>query len=161
MPPSSGKRLYRVALREDVELEAVGHAELVVDAAQMIAQRVLADMQARREAPVVRARVGDELRDDLALARGKRGDAAVLGVGRGAVFTARKLDEDAPGGRAVEPQLAAVHLFDRPQQGLGRLFLLHEPGSAAQDRLLARAAVAHAGPDEHPGAAAVPQHRDY
>src|SRR5207249_8457518 len=112
--PSGGERLYRVALGEDVELEAVGHAELVVDAAQMIAQRVLADMQAGGEAAVVRAGVGDELHDDLALAGSERGDAAVLGVGRGAVLAARKLDEDAPGGRAVEPQLAAVHLFDRP-----------------------------------------------
>jgi hypothetical protein len=33
-----------VAPREDVELEAVGHAELVVDAAKMVAQRVLADV---------------------------------------------------------------------------------------------------------------------
>src|SRR5438045_611466 len=98
---SRGERLDRVALGEDVELEAVGHAELVVDAAQVVAQGVLADVQPPREPPVVRSGVGDQLPDDVALARGQRGDAAVFGVGRSAALAAGELDEDAPGGRAV------------------------------------------------------------
>src|ERR1043166_687380 len=60
LQPPGAKRLDRVALCEDVELEAVGHAELVVDPAQVIAQGVLADMQPRGEPAVVRAWIGHE-----------------------------------------------------------------------------------------------------
>src|ERR1041385_3838320 len=44
-----GGQHCHVPLREDVELEPVRHAELVVDAAQVIAQRVLADVQRSEE----------------------------------------------------------------------------------------------------------------
>src|ERR1044071_2552093 len=66
-----------VALREDVELEAVRHAQLVVDAAQVISQRVLADVQAARERLVVGARLLHQAAHDVVLAIGERGDGGL------------------------------------------------------------------------------------
>src|SRR5688572_1525746 len=138
-----------VALCEDVELDAVRHAELVVDAAQMVAQRVLADVQVLRELLVVRAGLRGERAHHVVLALGERSELAPRRVGRRIAAAARQLDEDAPGSGAVEPQLAFVHFRDRLEKDLGRFFLAHYAAGTAQDRGLVQQAVVHAAEEQH------------
>src|SRR5688572_23520885 len=96
--PPSGARLgvavEAVALREDVELESIGNAELVVDAAQVIAQRVLADVQRVGKLAIVRARLVRQRAHHVRLARRKRRELAFLRVVRFGLLL-RQLDEQA------------------------------------------------------------------
>ena len=61
-----------VPLGKHIELDPIWHAELVVDAAEMVAQRVFADVQVAREPLVVDARLRHESTHDLMFALGQR-----------------------------------------------------------------------------------------
>src|SRR5690349_10657654 len=75
-----GQSVHPAALRVDIELEPVRHAQLVVDAAQVVAQRVLAYLQAPGNRVVVRARVEHDMAHDVALSRGQRPEPGLASI---------------------------------------------------------------------------------
>src|ERR1051325_2620552 len=80
----------------------------------------------------------------------------LLGARARAALAPGDFDEQLSGRGSVEPQLAAVHLFDRLDQRLGRFILLHHSRCAAQHEALAHARIAL--PDQHQDARAVLSH---
>src|SRR5262245_3682394 len=138
MSPLESAAVHTVPMGEKVQLEAVAEAKLAVDAAEMIAQGVLAHAELPGELPVVGAGIGTELCHDIALPRSERDQQGILGFACRHAVCPAELDEYAARHAAVEPQLALMDPLDGLQQQFRGLFLAHHAPRATQHRGLVR-----------------------
>ena len=141
----------------DIELQPVGHIELLVDRTQVVAQCVLGDEQALRQRLVGSALALHHQRDDAAFARCQAGLPQGFRVRLAGTDRVSELCEDAPQRAAVQPQLTLMGFDDGLEHMLGRGVLAQDAACAFLHRLVEYVLLAFAGENQDPRTALVQQ----
>jgi hypothetical protein len=132
--------------RVEDEVDPLTDSQLSVDRCQVVAQRMLADMQRCRDNLVGCASLTDHSSYYFPLGSCQ---ASVSGLVRFIALSPGKGLQNSPHRAAIQPRLAGVHAFDGLQNGFGPLRLVNDTSRAGKNSAFLDSRVTKAGKDEY------------